>query len=135
MSFLVLFCLLFLLVFAQAPAAQHTHTRTEPMKNVCFCLLDSGNCGFLSCLCRTHPFEGENPKFTSAQVCARSLSRREWTLSCQLQSMGQLCPFCLLFATTSLTLRFARSILLCRCCPEWLPWILRIHFRHRTLPI
>ena len=60
-SFLVLFCLLFLLVFAQAPAAQHTHThthtRTEPMKNVCFCPLDSGNCGFLSCLCCTHPFE------------------------------------------------------------------------------
>ena len=27
----------------------------------------------------------------------------------------------LLFATTSLTLHFAQSILLCRCCPEWLP--------------
>ena len=30
-----LFCLLFLLVFAQAPAAQHTHARTEPMRTAC----------------------------------------------------------------------------------------------------
>ena len=91
-SFLVLFCLLFLLVFGQAPAAQHTHTRTEPMRKVCFCPFDSGNFGYLSCLCRTHPGNGANPKFTSAQVCARSLSRREWTLSCQLSSMGPADP-------------------------------------------
>ena len=100
------FLLLFLLVFAQAPAAKHTHTRTEPMKNVCFCPMNSGNYGLVSCLCCTHPFEGENPKFTSAQVCARSLSRREWKLSCQLSPMGPAGPslpvFCYCFTDISL---------------------------------
>ena len=68
--------------------------------------LDSGNYGFLSCLCCTHPFEGENPKFTSAQVCAHSLSRREWKLNCQLQSVGSIVSllptFCHYFTDTSL---------------------------------
>ena len=59
-SFLVLFCLLFSTVFAQALAAQHTHL--EPRIFVCFCPFNSGNFGYLSCLCCTHPFEGENPK-------------------------------------------------------------------------
>ena len=102
MSFLVLFCLLFSTVFAQALAAQHTST--EP--TVCFCPFDSGDFGYLSCLCRTHPEKGANPKFTSAQVCARSLSRREWTLSCQLSSMGPADPslpvFCYYFTDISL---------------------------------
>ena len=105
-SFLVLFCLLFSTVFAQALAAQHTHL--EPRKFVCFCPFNSGNFGYLSCLCCTHPFEGENPKFTSSQVCARSLGRREWHLNCQLRSVANTVPslptFCYCFTDTSLSL-------------------------------
>ena len=70
------------------------------------CPFDSGNFGYLSCLCCTHPGKGANPRFTSAQVCARSLSRREWNLSCQLSSMGpadqSLPVFCYYFTDISL---------------------------------
>ena len=57
---------------------------------------------------RTHPEEGGDQKFTSAQVCARSLSRREWHQLCQLQlvvfTVPSLPTFCYYFTDTSRSL-------------------------------
>ena len=60
----------------------------------------------MSCLCRAQPEKGACSNLTSAQVCPRNLSRREWNLSCQLSSMGPAGPslpvFCYNFTDISL---------------------------------
>ena len=71
---------------------------------MCLYTLDSCNCRSQSCIYRTHPEEGGDQKFTSAQVCARSLSRREWHQLCQLQlvvfTVPSLPTFCYYFTDT-----------------------------------
>ena len=109
-SLLSLFCLLlFLFVFAQTRTAQVALHLLKPLQGVepkervlfCHCFAES-----LSRNCFTHSDLGKDSNLTSAQVCARDLSRREWNLSCQLSSMGPADPslpvFCYYFTDISL---------------------------------
>ena len=102
-SLALFFLLLFFLVFAQTRHALHI---SEPPDQVHLCLSDNGNLEYMSCLCRAHPEKGAYSNLTSAQVCERMLSRREWNLSCQLSSMGPADPslpvFCYYFIDISL---------------------------------
>ena len=109
---LTLLCLLlFLFVFAQTCTAQDAHHLLKPLQGVepkervlfCHCFAESLSRNYF-----THPDLGKDSNLTSAQVCARDLSRRECHQNCQMQSVGSTGPslpaFCYHFTDTSLSL-------------------------------